>query len=61
MTTPDQPAELDCSRYPLGVKVSDNELAAVPIWRHDWHGEGNYSIPSRRPHSRKSTLWCGGP
>jgi Rhodopirellula transposase DDE domain len=32
-------AELDQGRYPLGVKVSDGELAAVPLQRHDWHGE----------------------
>jgi hypothetical protein len=32
-------AELDLGRYPLGVKVSDRELAAVPLRRHDWHGE----------------------
>jgi hypothetical protein len=25
--------------YPLGVKVSDRELAAVLLRRHDWHGE----------------------
>jgi Rhodopirellula transposase DDE domain len=37
-------AELDPGRYPLGVKVSDRELAAVPIRRHDWHGEWNYSV-----------------
>jgi Rhodopirellula transposase DDE domain len=37
-------AELDRGSYPLGVKVSDQELAAVPISRHDWHGEWNYTI-----------------
>jgi transposase len=37
-------AELDHGSYPLGVKVSDQELAAVPITRHDWHGEWNYTI-----------------
>jgi hypothetical protein len=37
-------AELDRGRYPLGVKVSDKQLAAVPIRRHQWHGEWNYSI-----------------
>ena len=36
-------AELDVGRYPLGVKVSDRELAAVPLKRHDWHGEWNYT------------------
>jgi transposase len=37
-------AELDQGRYPLGVKVSDQELAAVPIRRHEFHGEWNYGV-----------------
>jgi len=37
-------AELDRGRYPTGVKVRDAELAAVPLIRHDWHGEWNYTI-----------------
>ena len=37
-------AALDQGSYPLGVKVSDAELARVPIMRHDWHGEWNYTI-----------------
>jgi hypothetical protein len=37
-------AELDRRRYPLGVKIGDKELAAVPIRRHQWHGEWNYTI-----------------
>jgi transposase len=37
-------AELDRDSYPLGVKVSDRELAAVPLRRHDWHGEWNYTV-----------------
>src|SRR5512132_685925 len=37
-------AELDRGRYPLGVKVSDEELAAVPLARHEFHGEWNYTI-----------------
>jgi hypothetical protein len=37
-------AELDRHSYPLGVKISDRELAAVPLRRHDWHGEWNYTV-----------------
>jgi hypothetical protein len=37
-------AELDQGTYPKGVKVSDEELAAVPIHRHGWHGEWNYTV-----------------
>jgi hypothetical protein len=29
---------------PLGIKVSDKLPAAVPIRRHQWHGEWSYSI-----------------
>ncbi len=41
-------AELDRGAYPTGVKVSDAELAAVPLTRHDWHGEWNYTITGPR-------------
>jgi hypothetical protein len=37
-------AELDQGTYPKGIKVSDQELAAVPIRRHGWHGEWNYTV-----------------
>jgi Rhodopirellula transposase DDE domain len=37
-------AELDRGRYPLGVRISDRELAAVPLRRHDWHEEWNYTV-----------------
>jgi Rhodopirellula transposase DDE domain len=37
-------AELDRRSYPLGVKVSDRDLAAVPLHRHGWHGEWNYTV-----------------
>src|SRR5450756_102673 len=36
--------ELDPTMYPAGVKVSDDELAAVNIVRHEFHGEWNYTI-----------------
>jgi Rhodopirellula transposase DDE domain len=37
-------AQLDEGIYPTGVTISDAQLAAVPITRHDWHGEWNYTI-----------------
>jgi hypothetical protein len=43
-------AELDRGSYPTGVRVSDAELAAVPLNRHDWHGEWNYSITGAATH-----------
>jgi hypothetical protein len=40
-------AELDTSRYPTGVKVSDAQLDALPLARHDWHGDWNYTLTPR--------------
>jgi hypothetical protein len=37
-------AELDENRYPKGLRVSDDQLAAVNIFSHDFHGEWNYTI-----------------
>src|ERR671923_2815756 len=35
---------LDDGTYPAGVKVSRAELDALPLGRHDWHGEWNYTL-----------------
>jgi hypothetical protein len=45
-------AELNRGRYPLGVKVSDEELAAVPLARHEFHGEWNYTSSRTRGAAR---------
>jgi hypothetical protein len=37
-------ADYDPSWYPKGVKISDRELAALPLTAHDFHGEWNYTI-----------------
>jgi hypothetical protein len=37
-------AELDRGSYPLGVKILDRALAVMPLQRHDWHGECNYTV-----------------
>jgi hypothetical protein len=34
----------DSNWYPTGVKITDAELAAVPLAPHDWHGDWNYTI-----------------
>ena len=39
-------ATLDTNHYPKGIKVSDAELATVPLEAHSWHGEWNYTIKS---------------
>lgn len=44
-------AELDTASYPLGTKVTDEELDMVKIKRHKFHGDWNYAI---RPEAGKS-------
>jgi hypothetical protein len=44
-------AELDSARYPAGIKVTDDELAAVNIKRADFHGDWNYTL--KPTHKRK--------
>ncbi len=37
-------AAYDDGHYPRGVKITDKELAAVPLTPHEWHGAWNYTI-----------------
>jgi hypothetical protein len=37
-------AERDDGYYETGVKVSDKELAALPLTRHKFHGDWNYTL-----------------
>ena len=37
-------AGYDPNLYTKGVKITDTQLAAVPLDPHDWHGEWNYTI-----------------
>jgi hypothetical protein len=39
-------AELDEGNYPVGVKISNKELAAVPLTRHEFHGDWNHTVHS---------------
>jgi DDE family transposase len=41
--------EIDASLYPKGVKISDEEMLALNIERHTFHGEWNYTIKPQRP------------
>jgi len=36
--------EIDDNLYPKGIIVSDAEMAAINIARHDFHGDWNYTI-----------------
>ena len=42
-------AELDTGTYPTGVQVSDDEMAALPITRHRFHGDWNYTLHPQHP------------
>src|SRR6202044_2170179 len=37
-------ATLDTGLYPLEVQVSDAQMAALPLARHPWHGDWNYTL-----------------
>lgn len=37
-------AELDATRYPTGMTVTDAELATMQLARDLFHGDWNYSI-----------------
>jgi transposase len=39
-------AELDTGAYDTGVKISDRQMDALPLTRHDWHGDWNYTLRS---------------
>ena len=47
-------AKLDKRKYPLKVKISDEEMASLNIEPHAFHGEWNYTIKprTRRPNAR---------
>jgi transposase len=45
-------AELDPGTYPTGTRISRAELDALPLARHDWHGDWNYTLhpqPAAQP------------
>jgi hypothetical protein len=42
-------AGLDDGSYPDGVKISDEQVAALPLDRHDWHGDWNYTLRPEPP------------
>jgi hypothetical protein len=41
--------EIDPNTYPAGVKVTDAEMDAINIQRHDFHGDWNYTISPQPP------------
>jgi hypothetical protein len=64
-------AELDTSHYPTGEAISDAQMAALPLDRHNWHGDWNYTVhpggprpaggtgpAAPRPACRDSASWA---
>ena len=45
--------ELDSNSYPAGRKVSDAEIEAVILLRHEFHGEWNYTINPKTCQSKQ--------
>jgi Rhodopirellula transposase DDE domain len=38
---------LDTGSYPTGVSYTDKQVAALPLQRHDFHGDWNYTCDMR--------------
>ncbi|GHF15293.1 hypothetical protein GCM10014715_83260 [Streptomyces spiralis] len=34
---------------PTGIRISDDEIAALPTTRHRFHGDWNYTLHPQRP------------
>ena len=49
-------AALDTSHYATEIKVSDTELAALQLERHEFHGDWNYTISPRPKASHRRKL-----
>jgi hypothetical protein len=35
---------LDTGQYPTGITYTEADTAALPLQRHDFHGEWNYTL-----------------
>ena len=44
-------SEIDHGSYPLGVKITDEQMAKVRLEPHAFHGDWNYTIQPTRPRS----------
>ena len=42
-------ARYDPNWYPKGVKYTDAQINALPLHRHDWHGDWNYTLTPPPP------------
>ena len=37
-------AVLDTGQYPIGIKYTPADIAALPLTRHEFHGDWNYTL-----------------
>jgi Rhodopirellula transposase DDE domain len=49
-------AELDPGTYDTGIQISDAQMDALPLARHDWHGDWNYTLRPREHGDWKHAL-----
>ena len=42
-------ATYDPNWYPKGVKITDTQFNALPLQRHEWHGDWNYTLTHPTP------------
>jgi Rhodopirellula transposase DDE domain len=43
-------ARLDTGNYPTAVQISDTQITALPITRHRFHGDWNYTLHPAAAH-----------
>ncbi|MBI3976446.1 MAG: ISAzo13 family transposase, partial [Armatimonadetes bacterium] len=44
-------SEIDRGKYPMGVVVTDQQMARIKLVPHSFHGDWNYTVrPNRRKH-----------
>jgi Rhodopirellula transposase DDE domain len=43
-------AQLDTGLYPTGTQISEQQMAALQVTRHDFHGDWNYTLHPLPPH-----------
>jgi Rhodopirellula transposase DDE domain len=42
-------AELDTNSYATGATINEQQMDSLPITRHDWHGDWNYTLHAVTP------------
>ena len=41
-------AQLDTTHYPIGIKITNEELEALQLEKYEFHGEWNYTLKSHK-------------